>query len=103
MKYKLNYKLIVGLLVFAIGVYLIIFSIISMHDLAEAKGFSQNAENFFTHNPDWWNPIIKFFGGKAQEKLEEYDLPVMICLIAGIIMTIGGAVTAIVYGRKKTL
>lgn len=85
---------------FIVGIILIIFAIQAMHQIAEAKSLSQNITDFFEHNPDW-NPIIKFFGGKAQEKISTYDTPALLALISGIVLTIIGAVMAIVNRKKR--
>jgi len=96
----LNIKQISGLIACAAGISLIVFAVHSMQEIAETKGFIHDVENFFTHNP-MWNPIVTFFGGKAQEKVAEYDLPVFLSLIGGIVLTIAGAVITIVCRRTK--
>ena len=96
----MHLKRISGLILFIIGVILILFAIHAMHQIAEAKNLSQNITDFFEHNPDW-NPIIKFFGGKAQEKISTYDTPALLTLISGIVLTIIGAIMAIVNRKKR--
>lgn len=96
----MNFKRLLGFVLIAIGVVLIFIALNAMHKIAEAKSLTQDISNFFTHNPDW-NPIIKFFGGKAQEKISTYDTPALLTLISGILLTIVGAVMAIIQGRRR--
>ncbi len=93
-------KRIISLIATAVGIYLIIYSIHSMNEISDAKGFASDLENFFTHNPSVWDPLVEFFGGKAQEEVSKYDVPVMIMLISGIVLTIGGVVTTILWWKK---
>lgn len=96
----MNLKQILGLVASALGVFLIIYSIHSMQEITEAKNFVDGITNFFTHNPTW-NPIVTFFGGKAQEKISKYDLPVLLMLISGIILVILGPIITIIYKSKE--
>ena len=93
-------RFILGLVLFCAGIVLLFIAINALHQISEAKTLSHDIENFFTHNPSW-NPIIKFFGGQAQEKISSYDAQAMMVLVVGIILTVAGAMLAFVYRRKK--
>lgn len=95
----MNVKQISGFVLLGIGVILIFFSFHYMQELADAKGFVDDTKNFFAHNPTW-NPIVTFFGGKAQEQIAQYDTPVTIALVLGILFTIAGSIMAFVYRKK---
>ncbi len=96
----MNVKRIVGFCLFVIGVYIIFVAVDAIHQIAAAKGLSQSISDFFQHNPTW-NPIIKFFGGQAQEKINRADTQAIMALVAGIILTTLGAVMAIIYRKPK--
>jgi len=95
-----NRKQIAGLIPIGAGVALIIFSVHSMQKIQEAKGIITNTKNFFTHNP-MWNPIITFFGGAAQKKISENDVPVMLCLFGGILLVILGLLVTVLCKSKN--
>ncbi|MBS0652351.1 MAG: hypothetical protein JSR39_02365 [Verrucomicrobia bacterium] len=97
----MNKKKLIGLIALAVGIFLICYAVHSFNKIARAKGFETDFENFFHHNPSVWNPLIKFFGGKAQEEVSQYDLPVTIMMLSGIALTIGGALTTMICWRKK--
>lgn len=92
-------KRFLGWILLVVGILLVIIALHAMHKISEAKNVSQDITNFFEHNPDW-NPIIKFFGGKAQEKISAYDVPAMLTLISGIILTLLGTIMAIIYRKQ---
>jgi hypothetical protein len=94
-----NLKWACSLILTVIGVVLLVFGIHAMHHATEAKGFYNNVNNFFTHNP-MWNPLIEFFGGKPQQKTFEHSRSGLGLLIAGIVFVIAGFVT-VIFGRKK--
>lgn len=89
-----------GVILFIIGIIFISFSIQAMKQISQAKNFTQDVSNFFQHNPTW-NPIIKFFGGKAQEKISESYVPAILFMIAGIFLAIVGTVIFLHYRIKK--
>ncbi|MBS0650855.1 MAG: hypothetical protein JSR93_06815 [Verrucomicrobia bacterium] len=97
----MNKKRIIGLIALAAGIFLICYAVHSFNKIAQAKGFESDVNNFFNHNPSVWNPLIEFFGGKAQEEVSQYDLPVTIMMLSGIALTIGGAITLIIWCKKK--
>lgn len=97
-----NLRQIGGIILFVLGGTLVLIAIDAMRKIAKAKGLSHDISNFFEHNPGW-NPIIKFFGGKAEQKISQYDLPVMLTLIAGSILLLFGAIIFVYYrNRIKT-
>jgi len=99
---KLNVKQIGGLIFAAAGVALILLAIHARNQIEEARTVGDKINDFFTHNPGAWNPIIKFFGSTAlQEELSKYDTPTTICLVSGIVLLIGGLVI-VVFCRKKS-
>jgi predicted transporter len=89
-----------GIVLFIIGGILIFLSIHAMKKISEAKNFAHDVSNFFHHNPTW-NPIIKFFGGKAQEKISQSYTPVNLILIAGIFLVIVGVIIFMYYRMKS--
>ena len=97
---SINLKQLVGVSLFIVGVVLISIAIHAMKKIADAKNLSHDISNFFEHNPSW-NPIIKFFGGKAQERISQYDTPVMLTLISGIVLIVIGVIIFMHY-RKNT-
>ncbi len=94
-------RLITGIVFLVAGAIVIIAALIAMHRISEAQGFTEDVKNFFTHNPQWWNPIIEFFGGEAQEKIDDYSASATFALIVGIILAIIGAVLAFISRRRK--
>lgn len=97
---NLNLKLIAGILVLVLGIILFILSVHATKKIAEANTLSQNISNFFEHNPGW-NPILKFFGGKAQEKIEYYNNVTLMIQIGGVALTALGAVMIVVFRKKS--
>lgn len=96
----MNIKRVCGIIGAAIGAYLIFYAIQSQHKINQAKGFVSDFKDFFSHNP-MWNPIVTFFGGKAQEKVAEYSTKVTVCLVVGIVLLVAGLVVAIFSSRRK--
>ncbi len=95
-----NWKWIAGVVILIVGIILFILSVHAMKQIADANTLSQNFSNFFEHNTTW-NPIIKFFGGKAQEKIEYYNKVTLIIQIGGVALTALGAVMVVVFRKKK--
>ncbi len=93
-------KRLLGPILLTLGIILTILALHAMHEIAEAKGLAQDIENFFTRNPTW-NPIIKFFGGQVQEKASEYDLPAMLTLITGILLTVAGGIRTLLDIKRN--
>lgn len=98
----MNIKRILGVCLCAIGIYLIIAATQGLHKVEKAEGFTNDVSNFFQHNPDLWNPLIKFFGGKPQEELKHKGTEAILVLVGGICSTILGVTMVIVCrGHKK--
>ncbi len=97
---KANQKLLVGIVFLITGIMLFIFAIHASHKINEAKTFSENISDFFEHNPTW-NPIITFFGGKAEEKIEENNNRVVGVQVASVILMIAGTYMIITSRRRK--
>lgn len=95
-----NWKWIAGVVILIVGIILFILSVHAMKKVADANTLSQNLSNFFEHNTSW-NPIIKFFGGKAQEKINYYDNVTLMIQIGGVALTALGAVMIVVFRKKK--
>ncbi len=89
----MNFKRIIGFIVFIAGIALVIFSIYYMEKKPEAKGLGQEVGDFFTKNP-MWNPMIKFFGGTPQVKPIDSHTSQIVALIIGLILAIFGGFTA---------
>ncbi|HEY5236294.1 MAG TPA: hypothetical protein VIJ14_08965 [Rhabdochlamydiaceae bacterium] len=97
----MNYRQLIGVLGIAVGGVLISIAVHSMHELTKTKERTTHVEIFFTHNP-FWNPIIKFFGGKPQEKLPEHHRPAIIMESIGIVLVVvGGVVVYVSRGKNK--
>ncbi len=96
----MNYKRIIGLMLFIFGVALFVFSIHAMHEIAQAKAAIAGTSGAFnkTHTN---NPLLKSIGGAAEKKVSSYDTPVLICFIAGIIIAAAGATTFFYFKSKK--
>ncbi len=95
----INLRQIFGLLLCGVGSYLIYAAIEGFKKITEAKDFAHRFSNFFSHNT-MWNPLIKFFGGKAQEKISESQEPAILALATGIALVIIG-VSLIIFFRKR--
>jgi hypothetical protein len=97
----MSIRRIISIALFIGGIVLIFYAMHYMQELSEAKGFAQDSENFFKHNPSAWNGLIEFFGGQAQEKIAKYDTQVMVLFISGIILAVGGLVSALIPHKRK--
>lgn len=95
-----NRKRIIGFILLIIGIILFIISVHAAQKIAEANNLSTSISNAFEHNSTW-NPIIKFFGGKAQEDIDYYSTVNLIIQIGGVVLTAIGAVMIFVYRKKK--
>jgi hypothetical protein len=95
-----NRKRVLGFILFIIGIILFLISVHAAQKIAEANNLSTSISNAFEHNPTW-NPIIKFFGGKAQEEMDYYSTVTLIIQIGGLVLTALGAVMIVIYRKKK--
>ena len=89
----MNRKQVIGIVVALVGVFLIGYAINSMQEVAEAKGTIDKVQHYISRSTTW-NSIVEFFGGKAHHKASEYDVPLLIMLISGIVLTVAGAFAA---------
>jgi predicted transporter len=90
-----------GIALFICGAILIGIAIHAVKKISEAKDVAHSVTNFFQHNPTW-NPIIKFFGGKAQEKISESYTPATIVMVAGIFLVVIGLIIFVYYRLRKS-
>jgi hypothetical protein len=74
----------------AIGVALIVYAKRSMEKASEAKRTIDKFTDFFSHNPKIWNPLIEFFGGKAQQEASKYDPLLTVLFYSGIALVVFG-------------
>lgn len=81
---------IVGVASTAIGVALIVYAKRSMQKASEAKSSIDKFTDFFSHNPGVWNPLIEFFGGKAQQEASKYDPTLTFLFYSGIALVVFG-------------
>ena len=95
-----NRKRIIGYILLIIGIILFIISVHNARKIAEANNLSTSISNAFEHNSTW-NPIIKFFGGKAQEDINYYGIVNLTIQIGGVVLTALGAVMIVVYRKKQ--
>jgi hypothetical protein len=95
----INLRQLGGIIAFIVGGFLVYFALDAMKQIAQAKGLTHDVSNFFEHNPGW-NPIVTFFGGKAQERISQYDAPVMLALIIGIVLVALGAFIFLHYRTR---
>jgi hypothetical protein len=79
----MNRRQLIGWIGVAVGIVLILVAVHSIRGFEKNKKKTSTVKVFFTHNP-LWNPIIKFFGGKPQEKLPEHNKQAMVTQSIGI-------------------
>ncbi len=91
----MNYKRIIGVIVLVIGVVLIIFAADAMKRISSAKNAVSGASGFMPNNP-----AGNMVTGSMEKAASQYDVPVMICLIGGIVLVLVGGGMAI-FCRKK--
>lgn len=92
---KMNSKQISGLVAFIAGIALIIFSMYEKHRIDEAKGNIEKGSSFFSDSA-----AKDIVGGALKGEVEKYDMPVLLCLIAGVVLVVVGAGATYVYRRK---
>jgi cbb3-type cytochrome oxidase subunit 3 len=97
---SVNYKFLIGIILLIIGITLFIFSVHATQQIAEANNLSQSISDAFEHNPSW-NPLITFFGGEAQEKIDYYSHRVFMVQIGAVVLTALGAVMIVLFRKKK--
>ena len=88
-------KRITGLVVLIIGIILIIFSIHSMNRISGAKSGIHSVTQTFSGNSTG-----KTVGDVLEGKAGQYDLPVMVILISGIVLTVVGG-SVVLFSKKK--
>ncbi len=96
----MNRRQLMGWVAVLAGIITIIFAVHSNHQFEKSKTKTRSIKLFFTHNP-LWNPIIKFFGGKPQEKLPEHNEHAMITQNIGIVLVVVGGAAVYLFRRKK--
>lgn len=90
-----------GIVLFIIGAFFIGISINAMKKISEAKDFAHGVSNFFQHNPTW-NPIIKFFGGKAQEKISESYASAIWVMVVGLFLVVVGVIIFVYHRMRRS-
>ena len=88
-------KRITGLIVLIVGIILIIFSIHSMNRISGAKSGIHSITQPFSGSSSG-----KTVGTMLEAKVSQYDIPVLVILIGGIVLTVVGASVA-AFGKKK--
>ncbi len=96
----MNRKQIIGWLAVAVGIALLIAAVHSMREFTKNMEKTSAVKVFFTHNP-LWNPLIRFFGGKPQEKLPKHNTQAMVTQSIGITLVVVGGVVVYVSRRKN--
>ena len=96
----INLRQIFGLILCGAGSYLIYAAIEGFKKITEAQDFAHRFSNFFSHNT-MWNPLVKFFGGKAQEKISESQAPASLALATGIARSVVLGFSLIIFFRKR--
>src|ERR1700734_578554 len=79
----INLRQIGGLILCGAGGVLIYLALEGFKKITAAQDFAHRFTNFFQHNTTW-NPILKFFGGKAEENISQHEATAAIVLAAGI-------------------
>jgi hypothetical protein len=91
----MSIKRLIGLVILIIGIVLIAFSLHSMNRISKAKGGIRGMKHAFSGSSTGTK-----IGDAAENKVSQYDTPVMILLISGIILAIVGS-SVIIFGKKK--
>jgi hypothetical protein len=88
-------KRITGLIALIVGIILITYSIHSRNRISNAKSEFHSLSQSFSGSS-----AGKAAGNWLQNEAGQYDVPVMVLLISGIVLTvIGGG--AIIFGKRK--
>jgi len=95
-----SYKRLAGFCFVILGIILLLFSADAAKQIARANTLSETISNFFQHNPTW-NPIIKFFGGEPEKKIEYYTRVNTIIQIGAVVLTLVGVAMVVVFRNKK--
>lgn len=92
----MNKKRITGIIFFIVGAILVIYSVIAMGRIAQAKGEVSTFSNAFSGSR-----IGNAAGGELGRMASQYDTIVMVMLIGGIIITIIGVALVFFSRRRK--
>jgi hypothetical protein len=91
----MNFKKLIGIVVFILGVILILFSMYAKNRVHAAKTAVHEATGPFAGNP-----ISKTLGSAVDERAEQYNTPILLSLIGGVLFSIAG-VSMYLFFRKK--
>ena len=89
-------KRIISFAMLALGVALVIFALYERGRIARAHGDISRGGSFFRDNP-----VSELVTGSLQSKVSSYEGPVLVCLIAGIVITVVGAGMTIACFKKS--
>jgi len=96
----LKQKRVLSLIVLILGIGLMLFANYEMNRVANAKGAIDQFTGFFNNSSGIWDPVVKFFGGKAHDEASKYDTTLKILMISGIIMVVAG-ISGLIFYRKR--
>lgn len=82
----MNYTRIGGLIALLVGIGLIIYGFHGKSRMEKARGQIDTADRFIPKNP-----LTDVAKKEMYRRVDEYELPVMLCFIGGGILIIGGA------------
>jgi hypothetical protein len=89
-----------GAAITVIGAGLIAYAQHSINKANAAKGTIDKFTNFFSHNPTVWNPLVTFFGGKAEEQASQYDTTLTVLFYLGIGLVVIGLWSLFWFRRR---
>ncbi len=84
-----------GLVVLLAGVALFIFAKYEQHRVGDAKGMFSRGTSMFSGNA-----VGNSIGGYVEGNLSQYDTPLKLCEIGGLILIVLGA-GVLYFARKK--
>jgi hypothetical protein len=89
-------KRIASLIVLIVGIIVIIYAVHSMNRISGAKSEIHTMSEAFSGSSEG-----RQAGNWMKNKAGQYDVPVMILLVSGIVLTVVGA-GVLILGKKKT-
>jgi len=92
----MNYKKIVCIVIFALGIAGIIYAVHGKYRIASARSDVSSTKNFFQDNP-----VSNFVSGSLNRRIDNYARQANILLAVGIVFVIAGGTGFVYLSRKK--